>query len=57
MHTRLKGDGDAVNSIAPHPTLPIVASSGIDDEVKIWDCTLEVPTTHLGGVPASCCPW
>ncbi|ORX62385.1 WD40 repeat-like protein [Hesseltinella vesiculosa] len=32
----LKGDQDTVNNIVGHPTLPIMAISGIDDSVKLF---------------------
>ncbi|KAI9096505.1 WD40-repeat-containing domain protein [Phlyctochytrium arcticum] len=32
----LKGDRDVVNCVQPHPYLPIVASSGIDSDIKMW---------------------
>ena len=38
---RLKGDMHVVNSIAAHPTLPIIACSGIDSSAKVLK-----PRTH-----------
>ena len=38
-----RGDGDALNTIAPHPTQPILCTGGIDDDAKVWECTLEEP--------------
>lgn len=32
----LRADNHVVNCIQPHPYLPILASSGIDHNVKIW---------------------
>lgn len=32
----LEADKHVVNCVQPHPTLPILASSGIDYNVKIW---------------------
>ena len=32
----LEGDTDTVNNIVGHPTLPLIAMSGIDDSVKIF---------------------
>lgn len=32
----LRGDDHVVNCVQPHPTLPYLASSGIDYDVKIW---------------------
>ncbi|CAO1637093.1 unnamed protein product [Jaminaea pallidilutea] len=31
-----QGDGSVVNVVVPHPTLPVLAVSGIDDSVKIF---------------------
>ena len=43
LQRRVVADTAAVNSVAPHPTLPMLASSGIDDEVKVWECSIEEP--------------
>lgn len=32
----LKGDGSIVNCLQPHPSQFMLATSGIDNEVKIW---------------------
>lgn len=32
----LEADEDIVNSVAAHPTLPYLATSGIEDKVRIW---------------------
>jgi len=32
----LQGDRHVVNCIRPHPTLPVMATSGIDYDIKIW---------------------
>lgn len=37
----LEGDKHVVNCVQPHPTLPILATSGIDYSVKIWTPTAE----------------
>ena len=34
-----QGHTSIVNNVVPHPELPVIASSGIDDVVKLW--TLE----------------
>lgn len=34
---RLRADGSICNCVAPHPTLPLVAASGIDDTVKFFE--------------------
>eukprot|EP01134_Creolimax_fragrantissima_P004371 CFRG4371T1 len=35
----LEGDNDVVNQIIGHPTLPVIACSGIDDTIKIFEPT------------------
>lgn len=32
-----KGDENVVNAVAPNPCLPVVAVSGIDDSVKVFE--------------------
>lgn len=32
----LQADHHVVNCLQPHPTLPILATSGIDHDVKLW---------------------
>ena len=32
-----KGDKDIVNCVAPNPFLPQIATSGIEDDVKLWE--------------------
>lgn len=32
----LEADEDIVNSVAAHPSLPYLATSGIEDKVRIW---------------------
>ena len=29
-------DEDILNIVQPHPTLPIVATSGIEDVIRLW---------------------
>nr|XP_044996420.1 DDB1- and CUL4-associated factor 8-like [Jaculus jaculus] len=41
-------EGGTINSIDPHPNLPVMASSGLDHEVKIWAPTAEAPTKLAG---------
>ncbi|KAF7235556.1 DDB1- and CUL4-associated factor 8 [Varanus komodoensis] len=44
-------DGDAggvVNCLEPHPHLPVLATSGLDHDVKIWAPTAESPTQLAG---------
>ena len=33
----LPGDEDVTNSLAPHPHFPVLASSGIEETVKLWE--------------------
>lgn len=35
----LQGDQHVVNCLQPHPTLPYLATSGIDYDIKIWSPT------------------
>lgn len=37
----LQGDHHVVNCLQPHPTLPYLATSGIDYDIKIWSPTSE----------------
>ena len=32
----LKADEDVVNCVQPHPTLPLLATSGIESVVRLW---------------------
>jgi len=32
----LKADEDVVNCVQPHPTLPVLATSGIESVVRLW---------------------
>lgn len=34
----LEGDKHVVNCLRPHPVFPILASSGIDYDIKLWTC-------------------
>lgn len=40
----LQADQHVVNCLQPHPTLPILATSGIDYDIKLWAPTLEEPS-------------
>uniref|UniRef100_A0A6A7G5M4 DDB1-and CUL4-associated factor 6-like n=1 Tax=Hirondellea gigas TaxID=1518452 RepID=A0A6A7G5M4_9CRUS len=40
----LEADRRVVNCLQPHPTLPLLASSGIDYNVKLWSPVLDEPT-------------
>ncbi|XP_020588560.1 DDB1- and CUL4-associated factor 8-like [Phalaenopsis equestris] len=35
----MEGDADIVNCIEPHPSAPLFASSGIENDIKIWTPT------------------
>ena len=41
-------DGGVVNVLEPHPHAPILATSGLDHDVKIWLPTAEEPTDRNG---------
>merc|ERR1719235_2313359 len=34
---RFRADGSICNCVSPHPTLPLLAASGIDDTIKIFE--------------------
>ncbi|KAG8201043.1 hypothetical protein JTE90_002718 [Oedothorax gibbosus] len=36
-------EGGAVNCLEPHPNVPILATSGLDDDIKIWVPSCEHP--------------
>ncbi|XP_064424502.1 DDB1- and CUL4-associated factor 8 [Latimeria chalumnae] len=45
----MEGDkGGVVNCLEPHPHLPILATSGLDHDVKVWAPTAEMPTELNG---------
>ncbi|XP_070807266.1 DDB1- and CUL4-associated factor 8 [Pituophis catenifer annectens] len=45
----MQGDkGGVVNCLEPHPHLPVLATSGLDYDVKIWAPTAEMPTQLTG---------
>lgn len=45
----MQGDkGGVVNCLEPHPHLPVLATSGLDYDVKIWAPTAERPTQLAG---------
>lgn len=39
---------DQVNCLEPHPHLPVLATSGLDHDVKIWAPTAETSTELTG---------
>lgn len=41
-------DNGVVNCIEAHPNLPVIATSGLDDNVKIWVPSCEQPPTFKG---------
>ncbi|KAL4657219.1 DDB1- and CUL4-associated factor 8-like isoform X3 [Arapaima gigas] len=45
----MEGDkGGVVNCLEPHPHLPVLATSGLDHDVKLWAPTAEAPTGLKG---------
>jgi len=42
-----QGDNDLVNCLQPHPYLPIIATSGIEDVVKIWSPSHSENKNHV----------
>ncbi|XP_028911049.1 DDB1- and CUL4-associated factor 8 [Ornithorhynchus anatinus] len=45
----MEGDkGGVVNCLEPHPHLPVLATSGLDHDVKIWAPTAKAPTELAG---------
>lgn len=45
----MEGDkGGVVNCLEPHPHLPVLATSGLDHDVKIWAPTAETSTELTG---------
>ncbi|XP_015285041.1 PREDICTED: DDB1- and CUL4-associated factor 8 [Gekko japonicus] len=45
----MEGDkGGVVNCLEPHPHLPVLATSGLDHDVKIWAPTEKAPTQLTG---------
>lgn len=43
----LQADQHVVNCLQPHPTLPILATSGIDHDIKLWAPILEEPSFDI----------
>jgi nuclear receptor interaction protein len=43
----LQADQHVVNCLQPHPTLPLLATSGIDHDVKLWAPILEEPNFNV----------
>ncbi|KPP57509.1 DDB1- and CUL4-associated factor 8-like [Scleropages formosus] len=45
----MEGDrGGVVNCLEPHPYLPVLATSGLDHDVKLWAPTAQTPTGLKG---------
>ncbi|KAK9877190.1 hypothetical protein WA026_016938 [Henosepilachna vigintioctopunctata] len=44
----MPADRHVVNCLQPHPTLPILATSGIDHDIKLWAPILEEPSFDMG---------
>lgn len=52
----LKGDDKGVvNCLCVHPELPILASSGLDEDVKLWEPTSETWPQTLTGIKPQIC--
>lgn len=52
----LKGDDKGVvNTLCVHPELPILASSGLDDDIKLWEPTSETWPQTLTGIKPQIC--
>jgi len=45
---RAQADGQVVNNVCPHPSLPVLVTSGIDDEIRVWQ---PGEGHHLGEIP------
>ena len=45
-----------VNCLEPHPTAPVLATSGLDHDIKLWVPTAEKPTS-LDGLENVCSSW
>ena len=48
---RARGDASIVNCVAPHPHLPLLAVSGIDDDIKLFGLGDGVPPSLRSGGP------
>ena len=46
---RAQADGQVVNNVCPHPSLPVLVTSGIDDEIRVWQ---PGEGHHLGEIPS-----
>lgn len=52
----LPGDRDVTNAVAPHPSLPLLATSGIEDNVKVWEPSSRCAHRQQNTAGASCWP-
>lgn len=43
----LKGDSSIVNCVQPHPSEFMLATSGIDNEVKLWSPLSDVKSLNI----------
>jgi WD40 repeat protein len=50
----LAADEDVANCVRCHPTLPVLATSGIDSVVKLWS---PLVSTQVPAVLSVCYPW
>jgi len=41
----LKGDSEVVNMMMPHPYTSVLATSGIDNDIKLWELVDKNETT------------
>ena len=53
---RAQADGSIVNCVAPHPSLPLVAVSGIDDSIKLFRVSGESHPPTQAPLFSSCAP-
>ena len=54
---RGRGDASIVNCVCPHPSLPLLAVSGIDDDIKLFGLgEPRPPTLRAGGPRRARCP-
>ena len=46
---KLQGDSQVVNNVIPHPHLPVLAASGIDSDIKIFEASND--GEHIAQIP------
>lgn len=54
VHCTYGDEGGVVNCLEPHPTSPFLATSGLDDDIKIWVPSCEHPP-DLSSIKARIC--